>query len=167
MFENNNMLKTTLLLNSIPTYTVTTNLHGSITELRTAGRNTLVGRIRRNKICPNTITFPTVNGGRSMRLGGWFKRIRLADGSPAVVIKTEVGICFLRTHSVYRLALFSEDLQFMIAHWQPHTDPSSPITLVLLVAATETFCAQIIAAFLLEEQTMRKRVGGGPGGDCS
>ncbi|KAJ7081017.1 hypothetical protein C8R44DRAFT_68756 [Mycena epipterygia] len=153
-FTSDNMINTTLLLNSRPAYTISTALQGSTTEIRAAGTSELLARISRKEILPDTITFPNLNEGKEMRLSKWLRRVKLEDGLHAHAIETEVGNCLLKKHPVHRLALFTEyDLESPVAHWE-RPDKTSPLSLVLY-SGTENFHAPIIAAFTVQELKMR------------
>lgn len=88
--------------------------------------------------------------------------------SPAYALETHIGACVLRTHPVHRLAvrqlslcacfnlidvlqLYSPDLNTIVAHWERH--PGSMI--LVLSPGIEASQAQILVAFLYEEQKMR------------
>jgi hypothetical protein len=131
MFDRDSMKNAALLLDSVPAYTIFTGTTDACTELRVAGPGELLARVARKGILPDTITFPTVNGGREMGLKKWLKKSKLSDGSCAIVpilicsfhqsssadtckfllpssihvIGTENGNFALKTHPVHRLAM--------------------------------------------------------------
>lgn len=80
LFEQNSMLDSTITDNASPIYRVSTNEHGSVTELRAAGPNTVLARIARKEILPDTVKFPDMKGGKSMRVSKWLKRTTQKDG---------------------------------------------------------------------------------------
>ncbi|KAJ7761634.1 hypothetical protein B0H14DRAFT_377847 [Mycena olivaceomarginata] len=154
MFSTDSMINATLHRDSQPAYTITTELQGSTTEIRTAGTSQLLARITRREVLPDIIAFPNINGGKDMRLGKWMRRCKLPDGSHAHFIETEVGTCVLKKHRVNRLALFTEfDAETPVAHWE-RADQASPLSL-MLYSGTENFHPQIIAAFTVQELKMR------------
>ncbi|KAJ7099136.1 hypothetical protein C8R44DRAFT_859494 [Mycena epipterygia] len=158
-FGTDSMLSATLFLNGRPAYTISTALAGSPTELRTAGTSSdseesePLARIACNAFLPDTIAFPASSASK-MRLSKWLRRCTLADGLEVHMIETDAGKCVLKPDLVHRLALFAEhDLQTPVAHWQRRAAgaPLSPV----LYAGTESFRAQIIAAFIVLELRMR------------
>jgi hypothetical protein len=74
------MTATTITQNGVPLYKVTTSQHGSMTEIRTTGTDTLVARIARKELFPDTVTFPDTNGGKAVRVSKWLKAGTGADG---------------------------------------------------------------------------------------
>lgn len=119
-FATNSMINTTLYRDSRPAYTLSTELQGSTTELRASDTSELLARISRKEILPDTITFPSINDGKEMRLSKWMRRCKLPDGrydgtllgccvpmcfSHAHAIDTEVGVCLLKKHRIHRLAV--------------------------------------------------------------
>ncbi|KAJ7488897.1 hypothetical protein FB451DRAFT_1080370 [Mycena latifolia] len=156
VFDANDVMNATLSLNSTPAYTISTDSRGTTTEIRAAETNEVLARVVRKGLLPDTITFPDVNGGKELRLSKWLKSAKLPDGVPGSVIETEVGKCFLRKYRQYRLALFTEhDPENPVAYLQrPTTATPVPLALVLQ-PGTEHFCAQIIAAFIIQEQKTR------------
>jgi hypothetical protein len=80
MFSTDSMINATLHRDSQPAYTITTELQGSTTEIRTAGTSQLLARITRREVLPDIIAFPNINGGKDMRLGKWMRRCKLPDG---------------------------------------------------------------------------------------
>ncbi|KAK7036192.1 hypothetical protein R3P38DRAFT_2910950 [Favolaschia claudopus] len=153
-FETDSMLNTTLCENAVPLYRVTTNTHGSITEIRTTGSDTLIARIARKNIFPSTVTFPDVNGGKPMRIKEWLKPTKFPNGLLGCTLQTPLGDMIMGGHPEYNsIALFNTDLTQIIAHWKPKSD-SLPLILVLS-PGYESAHAQIIAAFLYEEQVIR------------
>ncbi|KAJ7649250.1 hypothetical protein B0H17DRAFT_1102383 [Mycena rosella] len=135
------MINTTIFMNSRPAYTLSTALQGSTTDISTSRTSEIL------VFFPNTIAFPSINNGKEIRLSKWMSRQKLSDGLHVHVIKTEIGKCFLRKHSVHRLALFTEyDCENPVAHWD-RPNATSPISL--------NFHPQIIAAFTIQELRMR------------
>ncbi|KAJ7923621.1 hypothetical protein B0H13DRAFT_2401572 [Mycena leptocephala] len=118
--------------NGLPVYTVSTKKSGSTTEVHTPGTNALVARIARKELLPSTVVFPALNDGKSIRIAKWLKRVTLPEGQ---------GIA---------------DLSSIIAHWAPKTEPS-PRTLII-APGVERSHAQILAAFLYEDERLRKAV---------
>ncbi|KAJ7488276.1 hypothetical protein FB451DRAFT_734368 [Mycena latifolia] len=153
VFERNSMLSTTVTRGGSPLYAISTDQHGSTTEVRAPGTDTLLVRIARRDILPDTIAFPADANSKPMRLSKWLKRSTLVDGFPAATFDTPAGAWVLRTHPVYRLAVYTADLTRIIAHWQPDA------AMVLVLAKGTTLDAasevRILAAFLYEEQRMR------------
>ncbi|KAJ7908009.1 hypothetical protein B0H13DRAFT_2273515 [Mycena leptocephala] len=147
------MKNATLLLDSVPAYTIST-------ELRVTGTGELLARVAWKDILPDTITFPTVNGGREMGLKKWLNKSKLSDGSSIHVIGTKTGNFALKTHPVHRLAaiqLFHEDdLQTPVGHWQ-RTSSTSPPTLVLQAGIRAASRPKIITAFIVREFKMRMK----------
>ncbi|KAJ7036342.1 hypothetical protein C8F04DRAFT_953916 [Mycena alexandri] len=153
-FSTDSMINTTLYRDSRPAYTISTELQGSTTELRTAGTLQLLARICRKEVLPDTVSFPNINDGKDLRLSKWLRRCTLPDGIHAHLIETEVGNCLLKKHIDHRLALFAEyDPETPVAHWE-RRDGTSPLSLILY-AGTENFHPQIIAAFIVQELKMR------------
>jgi hypothetical protein len=74
------MINTTLLLRSIPAYTISTALQGATTEIRTAVTSELVACISHKEILPDTIIFPKVGDGKEMRLKNWLRKTKLPSG---------------------------------------------------------------------------------------
>ncbi|KAJ6597555.1 hypothetical protein DFH09DRAFT_82482 [Mycena vulgaris] len=154
VFDTNSMLAATLSLDARPAYTIATPPAGSPTELRAADTGALLARISCRALLPDTICFPSLNGGKAMRVSKWLKRCALPDGLEAHAITTDVGKFFLTRDLAHRLALFAEhDLEHPVAHWRGPA-PGRPPTLVLY-PGTEDFHAQIIAAFALQELKIR------------
>jgi hypothetical protein len=85
MFDRDSMKNATLLLDSVPAYTISTDTTNACTELRVTGTGELLARVAWKDILPDTITFPTVNGGREMGLKKWLNKSKLSDGSCAIV----------------------------------------------------------------------------------
>ncbi|KAJ7681695.1 hypothetical protein B0H17DRAFT_1230199 [Mycena rosella] len=104
-FGSDSMINTTIFMNSRPAYTLSTALQGSTTDLSASRMSELLARISRKEILPNTIAFPSVNNGKEIRLSKWMSRQKLSDGLHVHLIETEIGKCFLRKHSVHRLAV--------------------------------------------------------------
>ncbi|KAJ7247587.1 hypothetical protein C8J57DRAFT_722130 [Mycena rebaudengoi] len=154
VFGANSMLSSTLFANSSPVYALSTDARGSTTTLKTTGTAALVARIARKNLFSDTVTFPSLNNGKAIKMKKWLKEVQLPDGFTASLFETPTRKYILRRHSEYRLALFHEDLQTIAANWQPTTDASSPMTLVL-APGTEKCHPQIITAFLLFEQKLR------------
>ncbi|KAJ7247584.1 hypothetical protein C8J57DRAFT_722101 [Mycena rebaudengoi] len=154
VFGANSMLSSTLFANASPVYALSTDARGSTTTLKTTGTAGLVARIARNDLFSDTVTFPNFNSGKAIKTKKWLQEVQLPDGFNASLFETPTRKYTLRRHTEYRLALFHEDLQTIAANWQPTTDASSPMTLVL-APGTEKCHPQIIAAFLLEEQKLR------------
>ncbi|KAJ6626147.1 hypothetical protein B0H10DRAFT_1999209 [Mycena sp. CBHHK59/15] len=151
-FGTNSMINTTLFLDTRPAYTISTALQGSTTEIADAGSKEVLARIVRKEVLPDTVAFA---GGKEIRVSKWLRKAKLPDGFSASEIDTEVGKCYLRMHREYRLALFTEyDLDTPVAHWERHSDPFAPPTLVLY-SGTENFRPQIVAAFTIMELKMR------------
>ncbi|KAJ7111226.1 hypothetical protein C8R44DRAFT_799150 [Mycena epipterygia] len=147
------MLTTTITQNGVPAYKVSTNQHGSTTEIRTTGTDALIARIVRKELLPDTASFPDVSGGKAMRTSRWLKRATLADGLPAGALETEIGTCFLRRHPVQGLSLYRADMVTIVTQWQPRT-AESPLALII-AAGMERSHTLILAAFLYEEQRLR------------
>jgi hypothetical protein len=80
VFETNSMTATTITQDGVPLYKVTTSQHGSMTEIRTTGTDTLVARIARKELFPDTVTFPDANGGKAKQVSKWLKAGTGADG---------------------------------------------------------------------------------------
>ncbi|KAJ6453718.1 hypothetical protein C8R45DRAFT_1038723 [Mycena sanguinolenta] len=153
-FSKNSMINATLSRDSRPAYTLTTKLQGSTTEIRAPGSTEVQARISSNLFLPDTVEFPNIRGGPKVRLSKWMKNCKLADGSRAHIIETEMGKCVLKQHHVYRLALFMEhDLDNPIARWYLGSG-NSQLSLILS-QGTETFHLQVIAAFIIQELRMR------------
>ncbi|KAJ7637495.1 hypothetical protein B0H17DRAFT_837030, partial [Mycena rosella] len=104
-FGSDSMINTTISMNSRPAYTLSMALQGSTTDLSALRTSELLARISRKEILPNTIAFPSVNNGKEIRLSKWMSRQKLSDGLHVHLIETEIGKCFLRKHSVHRLAV--------------------------------------------------------------
>ncbi|KAJ7128354.1 hypothetical protein C8R44DRAFT_732688 [Mycena epipterygia] len=111
----------------------------------------LVAHVERRELLPDTVAFSNDNGGKAMRVSKWLKHIKLADGLLANVLETHIGACVLRTHPVHRLALYSPDLNIIVAHWERHLGSM----ILVLSPGIEASQAQILVAFLYEEQKMR------------
>ncbi|KAJ7488898.1 hypothetical protein FB451DRAFT_1223211 [Mycena latifolia] len=156
IFNCNSMTNATLRLNSTPAYTISTDSRGATTEIRAVGTDEVIARILRRGMRPDTITFPNVNGGKELRLNKWLQSAKAPDGVPVCVVETEEGKCFLRKYQHFRLALFTEyDPENPVAHLQVPT-VTRPVPLALVLQpGTEHVRAQIIAAFIVQEQTMR------------
>ncbi|KAJ7755303.1 hypothetical protein DFH07DRAFT_821748 [Mycena maculata] len=154
VFERNSMLETTILRHASPVYRVSTNRHGSTTEVCVPGTHTIIARIVRKEILPDTVAFSDTNGGKAVRVSRWLKRTKQADGRSEAILETDIGACILRTHPDYRLALYDADLSTIVAHWAPLTRPPSPPTLVL-APGIERSQVKILVAFLCEEQKLR------------
>ncbi|KAJ7930989.1 hypothetical protein B0H13DRAFT_1960077 [Mycena leptocephala] len=129
VFGTDSMLNCTITRNGAPEYTVSTKKGGSTTEVHASGTDTLLARIARKDLFPSTV--------------GCFA-------------ETDVGICYLRLHPTLRLALYSADLSTIIVHWALKTE-SSPRTLII-APGVERSHAQILAAFLYEDERLRKAV---------
>ncbi|KAJ6550406.1 hypothetical protein DFH09DRAFT_1168807 [Mycena vulgaris] len=156
-FNADSMTNATLTINNTtPAYTISTDSRGGTTEIRAAGTDEVLARIVRKGILPDTITFPNLNGGKAVRLTKWLKSATLPNGVPVCIIETAVGKCFLRKYRLYRLALFTEhDLDTPVAYLMRPT-VATPIGMVLMLEpGTESFRAQIIAAFIIQEQKTR------------
>ncbi|KAJ7488187.1 hypothetical protein FB451DRAFT_733105 [Mycena latifolia] len=153
VFERNSMLSTTVTRGGSPLYAVSTDKHGLTTEVRAPGTDTLLVRVARRDIFPDTIAFAADANSKPMRLSKWLKRSTLADGFSAATFDTPAGACVLRTHPVYRLAVYTADLTCIIAHWKP----DAAMALVLAKGTTLDAASEvrIFAAFLYEEQRMR------------
>ncbi|KAJ7099179.1 hypothetical protein C8R44DRAFT_947467 [Mycena epipterygia] len=156
-FGTDSMLSATLFLNGRPAYTISTVPAGSPTELRTAGTDSdseLLTRISCKALLPDTIAFPASSASK-MRLSKWLRRCTLADGLEAHTIETDAGKCVLKSDLVHRLAVPIHRARSAdpVAHWQRRAAgaPLSPV----LYAGTESFHAQIIAAFIVQELRMR------------
>lgn len=78
------MSATKISLNDIPIYKVSTNQHGRTTKVRSSDTKAVVVHIARKEILPDTVTFPDVNGGKSLCVSKWLKRTPLADGYESV-----------------------------------------------------------------------------------
>ncbi|KAJ7932201.1 hypothetical protein B0H13DRAFT_1956735 [Mycena leptocephala] len=157
VFGTDSMLNCTITRNGAPEYTVSTKKGGSTTEVHASGTDALLARIVRKDLFPSTVVFPDLNDGKAIRLAKWLKRVTLADGQGlAASLETDVGICYLRLHPTLRLALYSADLSTIIAHWALKTE-SSPRTLII-APEVERSHAQILAAFLYEDERLRKAV---------
>jgi hypothetical protein len=79
MFSQDNMKNATLLLDSGPAYTISTDTSNAHTELRAAGTDELLARVARKEFLPDTIRFPALNGGKEMRLTKWLRKFKLSD----------------------------------------------------------------------------------------
>ncbi|KAJ7065782.1 hypothetical protein C8F01DRAFT_982387 [Mycena amicta] len=156
-FDTNSMINATLFSGVQPLYTISTELLGSMTELRAGTTGEIVARISRNSILSNTITFSSADGTslRQMKISKWLQKCKQPDGLHAYAIDTEMGQCLLRKHREYRLALYTEfDLESPVAHWAP-LDSASPPTLVISGTIPEAFHPQVICAFIIQELKMR------------
>ncbi|KAJ7500029.1 hypothetical protein FB451DRAFT_1207265 [Mycena latifolia] len=172
IFDSNSMTNATLRINSAPAYTISTDSRGT-TEIRAAGTDDVLARIMRKGLLPDTISFPTLDGGKELRqqvaqireasrwsvsVEPWLPCPPLINAmlSPVCVVETDVGKYFLRNYLQYRLALFTEhDLDNPVAYLQrPTVATRVPLALVLQ-PGTEHFRAQIIAAFIIQEQKTR------------
>ncbi|KAJ7691044.1 hypothetical protein B0H17DRAFT_1134061 [Mycena rosella] len=159
-FESNSMLATTIARGGAPLYAVSTNQHGSTTEIRAPGTNTLLARIARRELLPDTIAFAD---GKPARLSKWLKQSTLADGLPGATFDTPLGACVLRAHPEHRLALYSADLTRIVAHWGgqslPPAVPLAPMQVTMALVFPKAVDAasegRILAAFLFQEQRTR------------
>ncbi|KAF7354251.1 hypothetical protein MVEN_01113100 [Mycena venus] len=157
VFESNSMLATTIFQNAVPVYRVSTSTHGSTTEIRTTGTDMLIARIARKEIFPSTVTFPDMNGEKSIKISKWLKPSELPDGLTAATLQTPIGDFVLGGHPEYTLALYTPDITTLIAHWSQKTSnasSTSPPTLII-ASGYEGAHAQILAAFVYEEQEIR------------
>ncbi|KAJ6563321.1 hypothetical protein DFH09DRAFT_1158948, partial [Mycena vulgaris] len=144
-FNADSMTNATLTINNTtPAYTISTDSRGGTTEIRAAGTDEVLARIVRKGILPDTITFPNLNGGKAVPIG------------PYVSSRRQLEKCFLRKYRLYRLALFTEhDLDTPVAYLMRPT-VATPIGMVLMLEpGTESFRAQITAAFIIQEQKTR------------
>ncbi|KAJ6529674.1 hypothetical protein B0H19DRAFT_1193013 [Mycena capillaripes] len=153
VFEKNSMMDTTITRNGSPIYKVSTDKHGSTTEVHAPGTDTVLARIVRRELFPDTVLFPEDDNGKSTRVSKWLKRTTLADNSTAVTLETVWGSSVLGTHPDYGLALYGPDRSNIIARWRLQTQ-SSPLALII-ASGLERFQAQILTAFLYEEQRLR------------
>ncbi|KAJ7142636.1 hypothetical protein C8R44DRAFT_974276 [Mycena epipterygia] len=156
VFSHDSMTNASLLVDSTPRYTISSNSQNSITEIRAAGTTELLAQISRKEVLPDTIAFVGVNAGKEMRLSKWLRKTRLLDGSVGHVIETEEhGNFILKPHRRLRLALFrDDDLETPLAHWQRPSDTAPP-ALVLQAGTRASVRPQIIAAFVVQEFRMR------------
>ncbi|KAF7354250.1 hypothetical protein MVEN_01113000 [Mycena venus] len=136
-FEKNSLSATTIALNNVPTYKVSTNLQGSTTKVRSAATNVLIAHM---------------DAGKSLRISKWLERTTLADGT-AFTLRIADGEFFLRSHHVHRLAFYGTDQASITAHWNKLPSGSPPLTLIVS-PGLERSHAQIIAAFIYSEQKM-------------
>ncbi|KAJ7271656.1 hypothetical protein C8J57DRAFT_1319467 [Mycena rebaudengoi] len=150
VFTKPSMLNTTIKLDSIPVYTLSTRLPGLTTNIRSAHTSELVGRMSRRIFLPDTVTLPN---GKTLRVSRWLKETKMADGSPARLLHLDGEPRFLTQHSDYGLALFEANAETIVAHWQPATK-SSELALVLS-PGMEQFQTKVLVAFLLVEQERR------------
>ncbi|KAJ7153986.1 hypothetical protein C8R43DRAFT_1186882 [Mycena crocata] len=167
-FNVDNMANTTLSLNSTPIYTISTDSRGASTEIRAANTNVVLARILRKGMLPDTISFPTLSGGKEVRVNKWLKPVKLlADGTQGSMIETEGEAYVLRKYRLHRLApLFPEhDTENPAAYLQRPT-VATPLPLaIMLQPGTENFRVPLIAAFIIQEQKTRTGRGGTAG--CS
>jgi hypothetical protein len=77
VFAKPSMLNTTIQLDSIPVYTLSTRLPGLTTNIRSASTSELVGRISRKNFLPDTVTLPN---GKTLRTSRWLKETKMMNG---------------------------------------------------------------------------------------
>ncbi|KAJ7754631.1 hypothetical protein DFH07DRAFT_822887 [Mycena maculata] len=155
VFDKDSMINTTIQLNLSPAYTVSTRFPGSTTEIRSAGTGTVVGRINRRTYLPDTVAFPDAPNRKAVKISTWLKDAKLADGSPGSVLQLGKESTFLVAHSDYELALFAGDMKTILAHWQPRTGSANRA--LIIFAGMEKHQTEILAAFLFQEQKIRRR----------
>ncbi|KAF7308115.1 hypothetical protein MKEN_01174100 [Mycena kentingensis (nom. inval.)] len=157
-FHPDSMSDSVLYSDTRALYAITTHLQhsSSCTELRRAGETEVIARISRNSILPDTVSFAS-EAHREVRISKWLRKCKLPDGISAHAIDTVVGLCILRTHREYRLALYTEfDADLPVAHWEAtEASRSVPPQLVIANAIPESLHPQIICAFVVEEFRMR------------
>ncbi|KAJ7691046.1 hypothetical protein B0H17DRAFT_1201386 [Mycena rosella] len=143
-FESNSMLATMITRGGAPLYAVSTNQHGSTTEIRAPGTNTLLARIARRELLPDTIAFAD---GKPTRLSKWLKQGTLADGLPAATLDTPPGVCVLRAHPEHRLTPLPPAVAL--------APTQVTMALVFPKAVDAGWEVRILAAFLFQEQRTR------------
>ncbi|KAJ7039371.1 hypothetical protein C8F04DRAFT_1086583 [Mycena alexandri] len=155
-FETNSMLATKIFQDTTHLYTLSTDKHGSTTSLLVAGTDTLIAKMERKELFPDTVAFPgsQLNNGKAKQVKKWLRPTLVAEGVRAYTIEMTPGNFFLLRHPQYRLALYTPDLQEIIAHWLVETK-DSPLRLVIASDTEKAAFPQIIAAFVYEEQNMR------------
>ncbi|KAJ6597549.1 hypothetical protein DFH09DRAFT_1304345 [Mycena vulgaris] len=118
VFDTDSILAATLSLDARPAYTIATPPAGLPAEIRAAATGALRARISCRAILPDTICFPSLNGGGAVRVGKWLKRCALPNGLEAHAITTDAGKFFLTRDLAHWLALFAEhDFEHPVAHW--------------------------------------------------
>ncbi|KAJ7436852.1 hypothetical protein FB451DRAFT_1570903 [Mycena latifolia] len=150
IFDSNSMTNATLRINSAPAYTISTDSRGT-TEIRAAGSDDVLARVVRKGLLPDTISFPTLDDGKELRLSRCSNPRSFPMESLYVLLRpTSESVSSGNIDNIGSRCLFTEhDAENPVAYLQRPT-VATPVPLALVLQpGTEHFRAQIIAAFII------------------
>jgi len=102
-------LNTTILYGNLPMFRIFSDENIQRTQVVEQRCGQTVAVIEWNNIFSDTVSFPSRNGGKKVKISKWLQTQQPSNGSRVIAMNAAIGRCYWKSDKTFRLALYMSD----------------------------------------------------------